>query len=233
MDAPLPANLMEHWGRLLATEGDRPRGENAYSEVFDDSVLFPLQRKAELSRMMMTARALAPKVVMEIGADKGGGFYHWIKCLPTVRKAIAIELRGVPYASAFRGAFPYVSIMCRAGSSMDGSVIADVKNFLAGDPIDCLFIDGDKASTGKDFAIYSPFVRKGGLVFIHDVVDKINPRAVFNTLAARYDSESIVDVSEGLEARARERAGIPAATSHEAWNRVWGNTSCGVGVLHV
>jgi predicted O-methyltransferase YrrM len=47
-----------------------------------------------------------------------------------------------------------------------------VQELLAGRPVDFLFIDGDHTYDGvaRDFELYTPLVRPGGLVALHDIV---------------------------------------------------------------
>jgi predicted O-methyltransferase YrrM len=47
-----------------------------------------------------------------------------------------------------------------------------VKKILNGNQLDFLFIDGDHSYEGvkKDFEMYSPLVRKGGIIAFHDIV---------------------------------------------------------------
>ena len=49
------------------------------------------------------------------------------------------------------------------------------KNFLTASRSDFLFIDGDHTVEGvtKDFLLYRPLVRKGGVIAFHDI---LNPR---------------------------------------------------------
>jgi cephalosporin hydroxylase len=63
----------------MENDKDRMPGLDLYTEIFDHPWLFPLQRKAEMAAMMKLARSIEPKTVMEIGSDKGGSFYHWVK----------------------------------------------------------------------------------------------------------------------------------------------------------
>jgi len=48
-----------------------------------------------------------------------------------------------------------------------------VKNILGNKMIDFLFIDGDHSYEGvkMDFEMYSPLVRKGGIIAFHDIVE--------------------------------------------------------------
>ena len=89
MDGPLPTNLAECWRGLLYDRNIQT------GDVYAHPVLFPLQRQAEAAEMVKVARGVSPTVVMEIGADKGGGILAWCM-LPTVRRVIACEIRGTP-----------------------------------------------------------------------------------------------------------------------------------------
>jgi hypothetical protein len=48
----------------------------------------------------------------------------------------------------------------------------EVLDWLAGQALDFLFIDGDHSLAGvaSDFAMYAPMVRPGGLVALHDII---------------------------------------------------------------
>jgi cephalosporin hydroxylase len=234
-----PKGIQEEWARFVKDNGALEPGRDMYPEIFDNGLLFPLQRRNEMALMMQLARSVSPRVVMEIGSDKGGGFFHWCKSLPTVRRAVAAEFRGVPFIDAFLKLFPATGFCFIEGSSFDPSNVQKVREFLEQNPIqpgklDCLFIDGDKNGTAKDFAAYAPLVRPGGLVFIHDVEMKdIHPSQFFYSLAADYRIMAILDGREGREAEARERAGEKCTTAYEGWLRIWKWTSCGVGVVQM
>jgi predicted O-methyltransferase YrrM len=49
--------------------------------------------------------------------------------------------------------------------------VEKVKDVLGGSPIDFLFIDGDHTYEGvkRDFELYSPLVKKGGIIAFHDI----------------------------------------------------------------
>lgn len=176
-----------------------------------------------------------PRVVGIIGGDKGGDLYHFLKCLPTVRRAFTIEIRGTPYIDLFRGAFPGVDMLGIPASSYAPETVDQVRVWLADEPIDVLFIDGDKSRFHDDFLAYLPMVRAGGLVLMHDVRDAA-PGAAFERARLHVrvrESATIEDVSEVAPALERERAGIPPANAHEGWLRAWRGESCGVGVLWV
>lgn len=233
MDAPMPPQVGPAWDRFMELNRDLESGRDVYPEIFENGWLFPLQRMRETAKMIAMARTIYPKTVMEIGSDKGGSFFHWVKGLRP-SKAIAIEIRGIPFAESFRTAFPKTEFYFAGGaSSYEPAQVRAVRMFLDEEKIDCLFIDGDKSAVDKDFAAYLPMMRNGGLVFIHDIVDDIEPRRVFNRLKAQYKTQQIVDTSEYDAIEARELEGLTIATAYEGWFRVWKRTSCGVGVVYV
>lgn len=232
MDAAFPPEMLPEIESFLAGDDARPPGLDVYQDVFETGLFFPLQRQAETAEMIRTARAIEPRVVVEVGADKGGGFYHWLKCLPSVEVAIACEIRGTPYAAAFERAFPRVRFGWCPWGSRDVRTREAVARHA---PIDVLFIDGDKAAMYEDFLVYEPGMRRGGIIFVHDVTDPA-PGAAFRQMQAHpkvKSSRVIHDVSDVDAALERERAGIPPSGSHEGWLRHWRGASCGVGVLYL
>lgn len=230
-DVLLHASIAE-WDKFLATD-KAPSGQNIYPNVFHNGILFPLQRMRETEAMIKLARMFNPRVVMEIGSDKGGSFYHWVKGF-TPAKAIAVELRGIPFADSFPKAFPDTRFYFVDDSSYTLGTIAKVKAFLGEDTIDCLFIDGDKGGFVKDVQAYMPMMRKGGLMLLHDVQDVVNAQDAMRWAQKHgHRTQVILDTSEYDEIAARERAEFPPADSYEGWFRTWKRTSCGVGVIHV
>jgi hypothetical protein len=231
-EQPWPDNFLEECRRFFEdVEPGLEPGLDLYPEVFETPLFFPLQRQRELGAIIRLARPLKPKVVMEIGADKGGGLYHWCKCFPSVRKAVAIEIRGLPYGRLFEQAFPDTAFCWLECSSYAQSTVKCVRGLLHEDLVDVLFIDGDKLGTRKDYDAYAPLVRPGGLIFIHDV-NGDDPGKAFE--AIDHPRKSIVlDQSECHEAAEREARGEPVTTAYEGWLRHWKGRSCGVGVIEV
>jgi predicted O-methyltransferase YrrM len=58
------------------------------------------------------------------------------------------------------------------GNSHEEIILNKVKNILKNKKLDFLFIDGDHSYEGvkRDFEIYGPLVRKGGIIAFHDIV---------------------------------------------------------------
>lgn len=235
MDEPFPDDMMDCIKEFFKTERSRGYGLDCYDAVFASNRFFPLQRKNELIEMMRIARSINPNVVMEIGADKGGGLYHWCKCLESVSRVIACEIRGTPYKYEFENAFPYIDFLWIEDSSYDPATVAHVSSWLGKDPIDCLFIDGDKSHFDTDFEAYLPRMNPNGIVFMHDINDD-PPRQAFELIRNKYTnfaSQEIVDIREALDAIARREQGIPSTSEHENWLRHWEGRSAGVGVIRL
>lgn len=203
----LPKTLAADWAALFASD------HNSVA-VFDHSVLFPLQRKTEL--YMMLAAVGEPRVVMEIGADKGGGLYHWC-ALPSVERVIACEIRGTPYRDAFEAAFPHIDFLWLPVPSREESTIVAVEAWLGDDTIDVLFLDGEKAHFYEDLVAYLSYV--AGYVLFHDIRDEATGQAWRRAVGDKAEIVCTVDWFTAPQ------------TEHGAWLREWKGQSCGVGVL--
>lgn len=234
MDDPFPDGMVEEIAAVLAQDGTVPAGQNLYPHVFYTKMFFPLQRMREAEQMFAKARSISPRVIMEIGADKGGSLYHWAKGFDP-DMLIAAEVRGLPYDKVFSAAFPTTEFCWLPWSSYAPETVEFLKTWLGTRLIDVLFIDGDKAQFYLDFESYLPLVRYGGLVFMHDVTDAAPGKAFAQ--ASQHPrvraASQILDKSENFEAMAREQAGEPVTTMYEFWLRYWKGASCGVGVLEV
>lgn len=232
MDGPLPDNLVPAWEDFLA----RPR---TLDDLFAHPVLFPLQRRKEMDAMHTLARKAGgeggPRVVMEIGADKGGSVWAWLKALPTVERFVACEVRGIPYADAFEAAFPAGEGAWLGAGSRSPGAVEFVHSFLLhpgrAHAIDVLFLDGDKSFFYEDFQAYLPLMSPNGVVIFHDVQDPGPMRDAWQRASKGRRSEYILDRTEAAEALLRARKGIPPVSSHEGWLRHWAGRSCGVGVV--
>jgi len=228
-DLPMPADMAERW-RIFLVKPEMRVEEDSCPEIFEHPTLFPLQRRRELEAMIRMARSIRPRVVMEVGCDKGSGFYHWLKCLPSVVGAIACEIRGVPYLDLFAEAFPGVKLLGVEKSSLLETTRDEIAAWLGAAKLDVLFIDGSKACVERDYQLYGPMVRTGGLIFIHDV----NPSHVRHGVApaAKFFAELVAPGGKGLIVDTTELDNVPGAlhqTAYDVWLRFWGPDSCGVG----
>jgi len=141
----------------------------------------PIQVYDEILRLAEIVADLKPRRVLEIGTAIGGTLFIWCRLASDDATVISVDLpRGL-----FGGGYPmWKAVLFRyfrkpqqklhliGGDSHDPRTLEKVKRILGGEELDFLFIDGDHTYEGvrKDFEMYSPLVRSGGVVVFHDIV---------------------------------------------------------------
>src|SRR5260370_4498833 len=226
MDGPLPEGLSEAWEEFLLQK-------RTISDLFAHPLLFPLQRPREMIEMLHIAKEVEPRVLMDIGSDKGGGLWAWLKFLPTLQAVIACEIRGLPYAEQFEKAFSHIKFLWMPHSSYEPSSTWLVQELLRSymlncNGIDVLFIDGDKSWFHKDFKAYKPMMQVDGVVIMHDIQDP-SPPCAFEMCRSQGKSSHIFINTEDYQSVSQREA----KTEHESWLKIWKGTSCGLGVIHL
>lgn len=233
MKGDYPDNLLQCIEEFLSTDHTRPDGLDIYPELFDTECFYPLQRKAEMERMMKIARTLQPKTVIDLGSDKGGGVWAWCKSLQP-KRMISCEIRGTPYSELIGNHFKDISFLWLEESSFADTTVDKVITYLNGTKIDILFMDADKSSYSNDWNCYVPLMSSNGIVFMHDVGEPGNPSTTFINATKQYSHwEHIKDTSETKEALARQEKSIPCKNSYEQWLRHWSYSYSTVGVIYL
>lgn len=119
------------------------------------------QEAFELWQMLKNVAEIKPKRIVEIGVHKGG-------FLETLHKAFPDAiLAGVDMDFSQLEFDDFIQIK---GNSNDPDTRNALMQALDDTPFDFLFIDGDHnyAAARKDWELYAPFVRPGGLIGFHD-----------------------------------------------------------------
>lgn len=177
-------------------------------------ILTPCQIRSEAKALISKVAEIKPKIIMELGTGKGGNLFLLSRSSPSDAKIISLDLRGGPHGAGYPGwkvpllkAFKYgnqeMNLVMADSHSVDTQKM--IGELLAGEKLDILFIDGDHSYDGvkRDFELYSPFVRSGGLIAFHDIVDattldptcKVN--IFWNEIKEQYNyKESIDDVKQ-------------------------------------
>jgi len=120
-----------------------------------------------------------PKAILEIGTLRGGTLFVLCKLSDPSATIISVDLPGGPYGGSYnfiqaslyrRFRKPQQSVhLLRADSHLQSTkeAVREISSQL-----DLLFIDGDHTHAGvkRDFELYSPLVRSGGMVVFHDIV---------------------------------------------------------------
>lgn len=139
------------------------------------------QKLVELAGLAQLVAGLRPAVVLEIGTGSGGTLFAWCRLAASDALIVSIDLPGGP----FGGGYPESDIpeLLRYGrraqrvellraDSHSPTTMRRVEEILASRRVDLLFIDGDHSYEGarRDFELYSPLARDGGLVVFHDIL---------------------------------------------------------------
>lgn len=150
------------------------------------------QKPAELALLIehMRRADFEPRAVLEIGVYRGGTLWLWRRLWPAAR-IVAIDdmslerCPGCERRIAHRdcsnrrivdalGGWPRGRLL--VADSHDEQ-LAELVARLAPNGYDFLFVDGDHSAGGvrRDFELYAPLVRPGGLVVLHDVAGDAFP----------------------------------------------------------
>jgi predicted O-methyltransferase YrrM len=186
---PRRAEAIAAAGAARALRRERPRSvADAISFAHDFDYggvsIRPMQHPNEIRSFLNLLEADPPRVVLEIGTGRGGTLFLLAQVAREDALLISIDEPGGGYSFGGRPEYRRRARLYQA-LARDGQeiayIVADshqdetrsrVLDVLGGKPLDILFIDGDHTREGveRDFRLYSPLVRSGGLVAFHDIV---------------------------------------------------------------
>lgn len=154
---------LDHLGRVgmgavdaWITKHDRPRAFNI---------------SWEMQQMVLEMIPDEIKVVVEIGTFQGDSLRIWRELLdPELLIGVQDTEETTPEVAAELGAQMVIA------KSQDPWAHATVLEKLGGRAIDLLYIDGDHMypAVKRDWELYSPLVRPGGIIVLHDAVIEDN-----------------------------------------------------------
>ena len=162
-----------------------------YAEKSIDSILYEsfmlgmVQNYTEISDAAQFFKSLNVENFMEIGTDQGGTFAIWSK-LSKDGIRISVDL---PHGNFGREDYDVTkrdnylrtlgsNVTMIHGSSHDEKIKKEVSEIIGDNKLDFLFIDGDHTYEGvkQDFLMYKEFVREGGWIGFHDIIDSDHHR---------------------------------------------------------
>ena len=131
----------------------------------------PAQDQVELDSLLKILEDLSPRIVLEIGVFQGGmERVVYDRCGGDL--FVGIERNSLDSVESKKNlhGVPFVAVPF---DSHEQSTLDKVKSTLDGKLVDFLFIDGDHTFKGvsKDFEMYAPLVREGGMIGFHDIND--------------------------------------------------------------
>jgi predicted O-methyltransferase YrrM len=139
-----------------------------------------IQQPTEITGLIELLRQDPPRYVCEIGTASGGTLFLLTKVCRPDALLLSVDL-GLSFERCLihaRLASHKQRIVSIRADSSTLQTLARVQSLLNGHPLDLLFIDGDHSYAGvkADFAHYSPLVRPGGLIALHDIVPDYGTR---------------------------------------------------------
>lgn len=144
------------------------------------STLKPIQIEEELAELVREVRKLNPLTVLEIGTARGGTLLLWTRLAQRHATIVSIDLPGGQFGGGYSNGQAAVyrrfagkdqKLHLLRADSHAQSTLETTKGLFGGKSIDLLFIDGDHTYEGvkKDWEMYSPLVRPGGMIVFHDI----------------------------------------------------------------
>jgi cephalosporin hydroxylase len=199
----------------------------AYSFRFARFGIRPIQIRSEITRLLELIAQERPRRILEIGTSWGGTLFLLATVASDDARIMSIDL---PQAQG--GYNPQKLTLfqrfAREGQRID-LVLADshepdtfaaARDWLGGEGLGVLFIDGDHSYEGvvTDTQLYSPLVGAGGLVVFHDIVPG-PAEGVGGVPNLWQEVRSKSDVTEIVESWAQRGFGLGVIRKRSAYGR--------------
>jgi predicted O-methyltransferase YrrM len=172
--------------RKLRSEAKRPWNlDESLDFAFGFSVgavtIAPAQVRSEIRALLMLLKAEPPQNVLEIGTARGGTLFLLSRVATVDARLASIDLPGGEFGGGYDRVWaPLLKALPRErqalkllrADSHDSRTLEEARRWFDGKPLDCLLVDGDHHFEGvrRDFLMYGPLVRPGGVIAIHDIV---------------------------------------------------------------
>lgn len=134
-----------------------------------------LQKRSEIIALARAVAALKPQIILEIGTARGGTSLIWSSI--ATERVITCDLVHRPSQKSLLEALPPPGSACKVtlltGNSHEAAFKQRLARELNGRKADFLFIDGDHTEAGvaQDYNDYREFVRPGGIIAFHDIIE--------------------------------------------------------------
>lgn len=158
---------------------------------FADLSIRPIQVRSEMRTLLEMLERTPPRTVLEIGTAFGGTLFLLTRVSSPEAILISVDLPveelpadggpprfgGGNYAPRKRlyesFARDQQRVVFMPADSHSPKTLAKIRHELSGRELDFLFLDGDHSADGlrRDFEMYAPLVRDGGIIALHDIVD--------------------------------------------------------------
>jgi predicted O-methyltransferase YrrM len=133
-----------------------------------------VQRSTEILKLCERVRDLGAARLCEIGTREGGSLALFAQVASPAAHLLSVDIK---YAEDLARGYPCFArprqrLTLLEADSHHPQTLTKVRRWLGREQLDFLFIDGDHSLTGvrRDFEMYAPLVRRGGLIAFHDIV---------------------------------------------------------------
>lgn len=208
-----PLYHMEHHANWLSEEifqrNSKVLTDRYKTRKFMD-INWPLSQKiSEISLVLDFLKKEQIKTILEIGTFMGGTALVWANYVFPGGRVICVDFGKMErYFYTGTDLEKYITNIC--GDSHEMNTFCKVREVLNGEKVDFLFIDGDHSFEGvkKDFQMYSNFVRIGGLIGFHDILDTefhrnlappngpVEVCELWDEIKTKYESFELLDPSD-------------------------------------
>lgn len=152
-------------------------GDSLHADQKPDEIVWLLEKLLEEP----------PRTVLEIGMANGGTLFLWSRVATSDALLVGVDMRTMVGRLGRRSPWALVRRsfardrqrveLVDGADSHDERTVARVQALLGARSVDFLFIDGDHRyeSVARDFTLYAPLVRPGGLIGFHDIAADASP----------------------------------------------------------
>ena len=202
---------------LLKQKGDLFELPFVFSGHGEFKSIKPKQVVSEIRALYQLVRAEDVRYVLEIGTFQGGTFYLWCQAGRPGATLVSIDLPSGAFGGGYsESRINFYRCFGQAGQSLHflranshlPDTVQKVKEILRGNALDFVFIDGDHTYEGvkRDFELYSPLVRKGGIVAFHDIryraeVPEIQVYRFWQEIKDHYEHQEIIEQDGAMAGR--------------------------------
>jgi predicted O-methyltransferase YrrM len=172
---------------------------------FGNGFFAPIQIESEIIEALYEIQKLKPKYIVEVGTAGGGTLLLWSRVAHPEATIVTIDLPGGDFGGGssqlrvplFRKLpLPGQTLHIIRGNSQIQETVDLTRSFLTNKPADFLFIDADHTAKGvrTDYGLYSPLVRKGGIIAFHDIGitrPEYGVRALWMELKEKHETREI------------------------------------------
>ena len=142
----------------------------------------PAQAREEILALADELRNEPPKIILEIGTATGGTLFIFTLLASSDGEIISIDLPFGKYGAGYlKYRIPLFKAFAKKTQKIEllrenshlSQTVDKLRKILGEREIDFLFIDGDHSYEGvkSDFYSYLPFVKPGGKIAFHDIVE--------------------------------------------------------------